>query len=167
MPGAFGKGTNRRLLQALDRIDLSSIRFYANREVVSQGSAILFSSRTILMVLITMRLLLPPGICVCKWSSPAARMLVALVQSEHEVPIEDQRDDDDDHDAGCPASPLAAGMGVKPPTEPLLPPGLSLDPLPQLETSQPLFTLCAATVSWARFDPPHVPVYLTLRALLV
>jgi len=126
----------------------------------------LFHPRTILMLLIAIRLLMPPGICVCKWSSPAARFLVALLQSDRQVPIEQERDDDD-HDAGCPASPLATGMGVKPPSVPLLPPGLSLDPSPSLESTQSASSICADTVSPGRFDHPQDPLYLTLRALLI
>jgi hypothetical protein len=122
--------------------------------------------RTILMVLIAIRLLMPPGICACKWSSPAARFLVALLQSERQVPVEEDRDDD--HAPGCPASPLAVGMGVKPPVEPLLPPGLSLDPPPPpLQSAQPFPSFDAGEVPALRSDHPQGLLYLTLRALLI
>jgi len=116
------------------------------------------------MVLIAIRLLMPPGICVCQWSSPAARLLIALVQSEREVPVEDDRDDD--HAPGCPASPLAVGMGVKPSAEPPQPPGLSLD-LPPLESAQPLSSVFNDTTVTVYLGPPPNPLYLTLRALLL
>ncbi len=122
--------------------------------------------RTILMVLITIRLLMPPGICVCKWNSPAARFLVALLNTDREVPVEEDREDDD-HAPGCPASPLAVGMGVKPSAEPPLPPGLSLDPPPPLKSAQPFSSLHADTMISVRFDSPQNPLYLTLRALLI
>jgi hypothetical protein len=125
-----------------------------------------FLPRTILMVLIALRLLLPPGICVCKWNSPAARFLVALLQTERQVPAEPESDDDD-HAPGCPASPLAVGMGVRPPCEPLLPPALSLDSLPPPEAAQPLFSVCAELDDWDATDPPHAPLYLIVRALLL
>ncbi len=118
------------------------------------------------MVLIAIRLLMPPGICVCKWSSPAARLLVALLQSERPIPVEEERDDDD-HAPGCPASPLAVGMGVKPSTQPLLPPGLSLDPPPPLESIPSFPAVCSDAETSGRFDPPPSPLYLTLRALLL
>src|SRR6185437_4607262 len=57
------------------------------------GNSILFHPRAILMVLITIRLLMPPGICVCKLNSPAARFLVALLKSDKQVPNEEERDD--------------------------------------------------------------------------
>ncbi len=120
--------------------------------------------RTILMVLIGIRMLMPPGICVCKWNSPAARFLVALWQSDRQVPAEEERDDDDS--PGCPASPLAVGMGVKPPSEPLLPPHLSLDPPPS-ESTQPFSSVWSDAVDSVRFDHPSSPLYVTLRILLI
>jgi hypothetical protein len=125
-----------------------------------------FYLRAILMVLIALRLLMPPGICVCKWNSPAARLLASLWQSERPLPIEPEPDDDD-HAPGCPASPLAAGMGVKPATTPFLPPSLSLDPLPPLESTQPFFSVHSVPASVVTLDFSQDPLYLTLRALLI
>jgi hypothetical protein len=125
----------------------------------------MFHLRTILMVLIGIRMLMPPGICVCKWNSPAARFLVALWQSDRQVPVEEERDDD--HAPGCPASPLAVGMGVKPPSEPLLPPDLSLDLPPPPESAQLFSSTWTETTDFVRFDHAHSPLYLTLRALLI
>jgi len=125
----------------------------------------LFHPRAILMVLITIRLLMPPGICVCKLNSPAARFLVALLKSDKQVPNEEERDDD--HAPGCPASPLATGMGVKPPAISLLPPDLSLDPLPPLESTPMISSPWGDSPSHGRFDHPQDPLYLTLRALLI
>ena len=69
----------------------------------------------LLSVLITVRLLMPPGICICQWSSPAARLLIAACGQE--LPVKDLPDDDDHH-PGCPACFLAIGMGVAPPSGP-------------------------------------------------
>ena len=69
----------------------------------------------LLSVLITVRLLMPPGICVCKLSSPAARLFMAACGEE--LPERDLPDDDDHH-PGCPACFLAVGMGVAPPSGP-------------------------------------------------
>jgi hypothetical protein len=123
--------------------------------------------RALLMVLIVARLLMPPGICACKWSSPAARLLIALMQSDRQIPVQQERDNDDDHDAGCPASPLSAGMGVTPPCEPHFPPGLALDPPPPLQTTLSFFSTAAEPVASVRFDPSSTPLYLTVRALLL
>lgn len=139
---------------------------YANH-VGNRGNVNVFHLRTLLMVLIVLRLLMPPGICACQWSSPAARLLIALTQGNRQIPIEDQRGSDDDHDAGCPASPLAAGMGVKPSCDPLLPPPLSLDPLPPLQTT---LLSCSIPSEWAassHFETMATPLYLTVRALLL
>lgn len=125
-------------------------------------------ARALLIVLIVLRLLMPPGICACKWSSPAARLLVAFLQSERDIPNpDDPNDKDDDHEPGCPASPLAAGMGVVPPSEPSLPPSLSLDmPLPPLVVSSH-FAVATQTAVPIRFETPPNPLYLTQCALLM
>ncbi len=119
------------------------------------------------MILIVLRLMMPPGICACQWSSPAARLLLTLTQSNRQIPIEPQRESEDDHDAGCPASPLAAGMGVAPPCDRLLPPGLALDALlPPLETLV-FFPSPAEQVPFIHSEPTSNPLYLTVRALLL
>lgn len=123
--------------------------------------------RAILMFLIALRLLMPPGICACQWSSPAARLLISLAQSDKQIPPEPQHDSDDDHDAGCPASPLAVGMGVAPPCQPLFPPGLALDTL-SVPMQMQLF--CSAPIEWIdrnHVDEPSAPLYVTVRALLL
>jgi hypothetical protein len=66
----------------------------------------------ILMALIALRLLVPPGICLCKLSSPTSRLLCKALGSEPApVPVEP---DDQHHDEGCPAGVLSEGMGVVP-----------------------------------------------------
>ena len=147
-------------------VDFSSVGVYANR-VESRENFIVFHLRALLMVLIVLRLLMPPGICACQWSSPAARMLLALTQSDRQLPTEPQRDTEDDHDAGCPASPLAVGMGVAPPCDPLLPPGLSLD---SVSPSHPTLLSCSFPIEQV-FSVPlkltSAPLYLTVRTLLL
>jgi hypothetical protein len=71
-----------------------------------------------LCLLITLRLLMPPGICVCKLSSPASRLLLAVCGQEVPEPNSPDEDRDDDHHPGCPASFLSVGMGVAPPSGP-------------------------------------------------
>jgi hypothetical protein len=119
------------------------------------------------MVLIVLRLLMPPGICACQWSSPAARLLITLTQSDRQIPGEQQRDNDDDHDAGCPASPLAAGMGVAPPCDPFLPPGLALEPVVEDQTALLFCALSSEVVESTHLNGPATPLYVTIRALLL
>lgn len=122
-------------------------------------------ARAILMVLIALRLMMPPGICACKWKSPAARCLAALWQSDRPIPYEEEREDDD-HAPGCPASPLAAGMGIKPSAAPILPPDLALDAPPrEMPPGLPLMT--TETAASPHFDPLQDPLYLTFRAILI
>jgi hypothetical protein len=123
--------------------------------------------RALLMVLMVLRLLMPPGICACKWSSPAARLLIALTQNQRSIPVESQPDNEDDHDAGCPASPLAAGMGVAPPCDPLLPPEPALDPPPWLADTQLFSSLHTEHVVSSHFNASSSPLYVTVRALLL
>lgn len=125
----------------------------------------MFAARAILMVLIAARLMMPPGICVCQWKPPAARCLAALLQEDRQIPNEEERDDDD-HAPGCPASPLAAGMGIQPSAAPLFPPDLALD-LPPLPSPPSLPTLAAGAVLHPHFDALQDPLYLTFRALLI
>lgn len=147
-------------------VDFSAIGVYVNR-VESRENFIVFHLRALLMVLIVLRLLMPPGICACQWSSPAARMLIALTQSDRQIPSEPQRDSEDDHDAGCPASPLSAGMGVAPPCDPLLPPGLALDALPSPQEVPLSYSFSTEQAVSVPFNSTSAPLYLTVRALLL
>ena len=79
----------------------------------------------ILYVLIFLRLMAPPGVCLCKLSAPALAFLAG-----NSLPQEDQTQDDD-HLPGCPCSPLCAGMGLQPPVEMVPLPQSSLDVVPQ------------------------------------
>jgi hypothetical protein len=57
-------------------------------------------------------MLAPPGICLCHADSPAVYFVVSLLKPSTEPPV--PTPDDDDHVPGCPASPLAAGLGLQP-----------------------------------------------------
>jgi hypothetical protein len=62
---------------------------------------------------------------------------------------------------------LAAGMGVAPPCDPFLPPGLSLEPAVVAQTA---LLLCAGPtepVESTRLYGPATPLYVTIRALLL
>jgi hypothetical protein len=71
-----------------------------------------------LSLLITVRLLMPPGICVCTLSAPASRLLLAVFGQEVPEPAPVNEEDDQNHHPGCPACFLAVGMGVAPPPGP-------------------------------------------------
>ena len=119
----------------------------------------------ILIALMALRLLMPPGICACKLSSPAARLLAAFFRTDLPRPSAPDAEDDD-HAPGCPASPLAVGMGLKPASHPILPPDLALERPPALEEAE--LALCIDfPPSEATCGPPSGPLYLTLRALLI
>jgi hypothetical protein len=119
-----------------------------------------------LFVLLTFRLLLPPGICVCQWHSPAARMLAGLFNTGKEVPPPPPPENEDDHEPGCPASKLAAGMGLRPASPPPLLPGASPEP-----AAAALPPACPAgarpEADFPAFRPPESAVYLTVCALLL
>jgi hypothetical protein len=94
-------------------------------------------------------------------------MLLALTQSDRQLPSEPQRDTEDDHDAGCPASPLAVGMGVAPPCDPLLPPGLSLDSVSPTQSTLLSCSFPTESVLCVHFESTSAPLYLTIRTLLL
>jgi hypothetical protein len=73
-------------------------------------------SGLLLSALIVLRLLMPPGICICKLSSPVFTLIAILGGSE--CPPAPAHDDHEDHLPGCPASHLAEGLGVGPPSGP-------------------------------------------------
>jgi hypothetical protein len=153
-------------LRKVESIDFHAHRLYAYI-AGNRGKSIVIHLRVLLMVLIVLRLLMPPGICACKWSSPAARLLLGITKSERQIPSEPQRENEDDHDAGCPASPLSTGMGVAPPFDPLLPPGLALDPLPPPQETLLFCSISTEQVTFSRFKTTSAPLYLTVRALLL
>ena len=79
----------------------------------------------ILYLLLFVRLMAPPGICLCKLSAPAVAFLSGTpIPSENQAP-------DEDHAPGCPCSPLCAAMGLRAPTEAAPLPDLSLDFVPE------------------------------------
>jgi hypothetical protein len=119
-----------------------------------------------LFVLLTIRLMLPPGICVCQWHSPAARFVVGLLNTGREVPPSPPVEKEDDHEPGCPASKLAAGMGLRPASPAPLPPAASPE---VVSVSQaPVHLPVAGSDGDFRTGPPPQPdLYLTVCALRI
>jgi hypothetical protein len=130
------------------------------------------SRRTlILSVLITLRLLMPPGICVCKWSSPAARFLAAARGAKLPAPPPPPTHADDDHAPGCPASSLAEGLGVAPPSGPgplisLLRMGVAFLPAPDADGGQAVHAVTAQFPAPCPLSSGAAPLYVAHCALL-
>jgi hypothetical protein len=120
----------------------------------------------ILFVLLTIRLLLPPGICVCQWHSPAARFIVGLLNTGKEVPPPPPPEKEDDHEPGCPASKLAAGMGLRPASQPPLPPTASLE-IVALIAPLPFHAAARSEGGLLARRPPDPDICLKVCALLI
>ena len=90
-------------------IDRDGLLAYASWGDDSGGLRVRLGLR-ILFVLLFLRLMAPPGICLCKLNASAILFPQGTVPSESDEP-------DDDHAPGCPCSPLAAGMGLRVPVE--------------------------------------------------
>jgi hypothetical protein len=110
--------------------------------------------------------MLPPGICVCQWHSPAARWLVRLLNTGKEVPPSPPVENEDDHEPGCPASKLAAGMGLRPASHPPLPPAPTPEVVCAYSTDSPT-TSPSGSVTFPTYRPPDAGIYLTACALLI
>jgi hypothetical protein len=131
--------------------------------------------RLLLVTLTLLRLLLPPGICVCKLTSPAARLLTTLLATKPPVlPPSPSTEPEDDHAPGCPASFLSLGLYVKPAEAPARPP-LTFDhppvPDPVLAWGESLFPATEPASSLALLDlfprPPDAAVWLTVCSLRI
>jgi hypothetical protein len=125
-----------------------------------------YRTRQVLFVLLTIRLLLPPGICVCQWHSPAARFVVSLLNTGKEVPPPPPEEKEDDHEPGCPASKLAAGMGLRPASPPALPPAA----LPEFLTGVAVLAPSSHADNAQQIPGRRLPdtsLYLTVCALLI
>jgi hypothetical protein len=110
--------------------------------------------------------MLPPGICVCQWHSPAARILVGLLNTGKEVPPPPAPENEDDHEPGCPASKLAAGMGLRPASPPPLLPALAPESVPPSDLCAADSTV-GANLQYTTHQPPDSSLYLTVCALLI
>jgi hypothetical protein len=66
----------------------------------------------LLCMLIFVRVMCPPGVCLCKLSVLPARLAAHVFATGKEVPLP-PAERDDEHDDGCPCSPFSAGMGLR------------------------------------------------------
>src|SRR5262249_3294448 len=96
--------------RATDQVDFAGSSTYAGC-IPPRGPTGVSIPLRILFVLLPLRLLVPPGICLCKLSSPASRFLAGTLGAEPvPVPVEH----DDHHEDGCPVSSLNEAMGLRP-----------------------------------------------------
>jgi hypothetical protein len=115
-----------------------------------------------LLAVLTWRLLLPPGVCLCQLIYPAAGVLARLLGNEPPAP---EPEDESHHQHGCPASRLGPSLRPQPP-QPPAPPGLSLD-------GPVLADLLAAAPAEQPLPSDHpfltapAPLFLTLCALRI
>jgi len=117
-----------------------------------------------LVVLIGLRMLAPPGICLCHAGAPAVRFVVTILDSSKQIPPEDENGTDD-HEPGCPTSPLASGLGLQPPPV-QVPPLLGCDLLgPVVFGSLPAAPLFA--IAPLACPPPGPSLYLADCILLI
>jgi hypothetical protein len=117
--------------------------------------------RTSLLVLLTWRLLLPPGVCLCQFIRPAATLLARLLDREPPAP----EPEEDGHLAGCPVSKLGPSLRAQPADLPT-PPALAFD--------SPAFPACPSAPGASLTSPPDrfvwpvtTPLYVTLCAFLL
>lgn len=114
-----------------------------------------------LFVLITIRLMVPPGVCICQASSPVLHVL-ARATGYPPPPTEDHHDHD--HHPGCPCSGLSEGMGLKPASPGIDPPQPSIAAaLPQPQSALP-GQLIPATFLAFSITPP---LFLSACVLLI
>jgi hypothetical protein len=117
----------------------------------------------LLILLIVVRILVPPCMCLCKLEAPASRAIAWVFGTE--VPDAPMDYHDDDHHPGCPASYLSLGLGLQPmPFIEPLPSSLSLPaPTPFL----PATTLVVPVSISAMTIGADPPLYVSHCALTI
>jgi hypothetical protein len=120
----------------------------------------------ILILLMILRLLMPPGICACKASSPAGRLLAIALRL---TPTPQPEVVDDDHSPGCPASVFSTGLGVAPPAGPGSVPfaAFPFEDFFVPASSLPPFSSCPFRADFLPLATPGGGLYLSLCALLI
>lgn len=117
----------------------------------------------ILVLLIFARILVPPGMCLCKMEAPASRAVAWILGAD--MPEAPYHPDDDDHHPGCPASYLSLGLGLHP--MPFMePPPLFLS-LPSYTPSLSVTTLVVPLSVRAIDFAADPPLYVSHCALTV
>jgi hypothetical protein len=127
------------------------------------GASAVSILRPLLLVAITLRLLMPPGVCLCKLSSPAVRLLSLALGGDPPASVPEH--DDHEHHPGCPASGLTEGLGVQPASA-------QLDhPVPSLDSPAPPLNLALTSTVEPHLDhslhPRTTPLYVSRCAWLL
>lgn len=117
----------------------------------------------LLVLLIVVRILVPPCMCLCKLEAPAARAIAWVFGTE--VPDGPIDDHDHDHHPGCPASYLSLGLGLKP--MPFIEPPPSPLSLPAPSAFLPATTLVVPVSITAMIFAADPPLYVSHCALTV
>jgi hypothetical protein len=73
---------------------------------------------------------------------------------------------EDDHEPGCPASKLAAGMGLRPASPAPLPPAASPEVV-SVSQAPIRIPVAGAAAEFHAGPPPHTDLYLTVCALRI
>jgi hypothetical protein len=117
----------------------------------------------ILNLLIVVRLLVPPGVCVCDLPCLAAALPGVVLQCDEDAPPEHEHDE---HAPGCPCSPLSAVLGLRP--SPAPPPAVAAVALsPDLAADAPPLSAHDEPRPLSGARPAESPLYLTHCSLLV
>jgi hypothetical protein len=118
----------------------------------------------LLCVLIVVRVLCPPGVCVCKLSTRPVGVLANLFTGTEVPPLPPE--EEDDHDPGCPCSPLSTALGLRPSDVPLhavvfVAPSFDLAPYALILS--PFDTAPRLPLAW----PAEAHLYLTHCSILI
>jgi hypothetical protein len=128
---------------------------------LSRGTGMAMVVRTSLLVLLTWRLLLPPGVCLCQFIHPAASLLARLLGNEPPAP----EPEEEGHLAGCPASKLGPGLRAQP-ADPPAPPAPAFDS-PALAGGSPTPSAALTPLPDHAVSPGTAPLYVILCAFLL
>jgi hypothetical protein len=110
-----------------------------------------------------LRLLVPPGCCLCQLKSPAAEVLASLVGKALPPALPEPPEDENHHD-GCPASFVSTGLGLRPAAVTVLPPGFLDLPTPTADLPTAPVELLAPLTQLAE-SPASQPLFVQHCAL--
>ncbi len=116
--------------------------------------------RTSLLIVLTWRLLLPPGVCLCQLIHPAAVFLAQVLDHQPPEPEPEQ----EGHQAGCPVAKLGPSLRAQPADLPV-PPALALD-CPALSDCPALPAPSLAPLPENDVTAGTAPLYVKLCAFL-
>lgn len=119
--------------------------------------------RHLCLVLIGLRLLVPPAVCLCQLTGHAAQWMSGLLRPDVPPPPVEEHDD---HADGCPASKMPVGMGVPPGPAPLVHP-VGVAWLGAVAGLPPVDAASLVPFFASNLPLPDEPLCLILCALLI